>query len=284
MHIRVLGPIQVAEAGQDILLTGQRQRALIGGLVLDLGKVVPMARLIDTLWSINPPKSARTKLQGYVSAIRRQFRSAGLAGDEVLVTRPPGYQLRRDGVWTDLDEFKELSARGQAALEAGDARAASDMLRAALALWRGQPFADVSSEVIRAAADGIDDRRVLAIEAKAEADLLVGRSSSVAADLREWLSAYPLRERLRGYCMLAAYRQGCRADALNLFREGRAVMVAELGVEPGPELRALHQRMLRDDPGLQVAHPRTVFETIARSRLTGPAPSALRGRARGRRG
>lgn len=268
MRIKVLGPIQVTEAAQEILLTGQRQRALIGGLVLDLGKVVPIAGLIDTLWSINPPKSARTKLQGYVSAIRQKFWSAGLAADEVLVTNPPGYQLRDAGVWTDLEEFKTLSARGQSALEAGDALSASDMLQAALTLWRGQPFADVSSEVIRAAADGISERRILAIEAKAEADLMIGRNNSVAADLREWLSAYPLRERLRGYCMLAAYRQGCRADALNLFREGRAVMVGELGVEPGPELRALHQRMLRDEPELQVAHSRAVFATAAQHWLT----------------
>jgi len=276
MRITVLGPIQVAEGGQEILLTGQRQRALIGGLVLDLGKVVAIARLIDALWSINPPKSARTKLQGYVSAIRHQFCSAGLAGDEILVTSPPGYQLRHVGVWTDLEEFKTLSARGQAALEAGDAPAASDMLLAALTLWRGPPFADVSSEVIRAAADGIGERRILAIEAKAEADLLIGRSNSVAADLREWLSVYPLRERLRGYCMLAAYRQGCRADALNLFREGRAVMVSELGVEPGPELRALHQWMLRDEPQLQVAHPRALFTSAKQHWFAAREPSLTR--------
>ena len=244
MHIRVLGPIDITAGDREIRLAGQRQRALLAALVLDHGKVVPVARLVDALWDGCPPATARTKIHAHVSALRHAF---GDHGTEMLTTCAPGYMLR--DVDVDLIEFKTLTSRGMAAAASRDPAAASGHLAAALALWRGRPFADVASALITDAAAGIEERRLLTMEAKAEADLALGRPDVVAAQLGEWLGEYPLRERLRALLMLALCRLGCRAEALTLYRDGRQAIVDELGLEPGPELRNLHQRILAEQPG-----------------------------------
>jgi DNA-binding SARP family transcriptional activator len=125
---------------------------------------------------------------------------------------------------------------------------ASELFGAGLVLWRGTAFADVTSPLIRSAATALEERRLLAVEAKAEADLALGHNELVLAELPSWLSAHPLRERLRALLILALYRRGCRADALVLHRTGRQVMIEELGLEPGPQLLRLHQLILAGDP------------------------------------
>jgi DNA-binding SARP family transcriptional activator len=132
-------------------------------------------------------------------------------------------------------------------------------------LWRGQAFADVSSLTIRAAAASLEERRILTVEAKAESDLAIGRCELVAAELSGWLAAFPLRERLRGLAMVALYRLGCRNDALYLYRDGRQTMIAALGLEPGPQLRSLHQRILADDEWLRTSSSFSLSRTMSAS-------------------
>lgn len=251
MRVSVLGPIEVTGPAGPARLAGQRQRALLAALALDHGRAVPVARLVDALWDDNPPATARGRVQVHVCELRQVFGQRADRGP--LLTCPPGYLLRlRDGE-LDLAEFSSLTERAAGASRSGNAAAAANLLAAALALWRGQACADVRSPLVRAAADALDERRLLAVEAKAEADLALGRCEDVAADLAAWVASHPLRERMRALLMLAWYRLGCRADALSVYRDGWQVMVAELGLEPGPQLRRLHQRILAGDPALHAA-------------------------------
>jgi DNA-binding SARP family transcriptional activator len=257
VRINVLGPIEVIADEEAVHLAGQRQRALLAALTLDLGQVVPVERLVDFLWDTNPPPTARAKIQAHVSALRQAMGHDAREAEGVLLTRPPGYLLRRDGVRLDLTEFQVLTARAAEAAAAGQPADASGLFGEALALWRGSAFADVTSPLIRSAADKLAERRMLTLEARAEANLVLGRCDDVVAGLSPWLSAHPFRERMRAMLMIALYRLGCRADALALYREGHQVMVAELGLEPGPQLRRLQQRVLADDPVLWPAAART---------------------------
>jgi DNA-binding SARP family transcriptional activator len=250
VRISVLGPIEVIAGDRVVRLTGQRQRALLAALVLELGKAVPVERLVDFLWDTRPPATARAKIQAHVSALRQSIRLEAPAGEGPLLTRPPGYMLCRDGVQTDLADFEALIIRAGEASVAGQPAAASELFAAALALWRGSAFADVQSPLIRSAAEKLAERRLLGLEAKADADLVLGHCDDVVAELSAWLTSHPFRERMRAMLMLALYRLGCRADALALYRDGHQQMVAELGLEPGPQLRGLHQRILADDPVL----------------------------------
>ncbi|MBV9856463.1 MAG: AfsR/SARP family transcriptional regulator [Streptosporangiaceae bacterium] len=247
MRINVLGPIEVIGGALPLPLVGQRQRALLAALTLDLGKVVPVDRLIDVLWDTSPPPTARAKIQAHVSALRQAIGHDARESDGLLLTIAPGYLLRRELVELDLAEFDSLTAE---ASRSGQPGIASSLLAAALALWRGSPFADVTSPAIRNAGEKIAERRMLAVEAKAGADITLGRCDEVVAELSPWLAVHPFRERMRAMLMIALYRLGCRADALTLYRDGHQAMVAELGLEPGPQLRDLQWRILVDDPAL----------------------------------
>jgi DNA-binding SARP family transcriptional activator len=248
MRINVLGSIEVIADGGMVPLTGHGQRALLAALAFDRGKIVPADGLIGIIWGESPPTSARTKIQSHVSALRRAIGCGVRDADSPLLTIPPGYLLSERATETDLAEFGALAARGTRAAEAGEPRIASAVFGDALALWRGMAFADVSSAVLRAAADSLAERRLLVAEAKAEADLLLGRHGTVAGELSGWLISHPFRERLRGLTMLSLHGLGCRAEALALYRAGQQAMTRELGLEPGAWLRGLYQRILDDEP------------------------------------
>lgn len=250
MQVSVLGAMELADEDTRIRLAGQGQRAVLAMLALAHGRMVPAERLIEAIWDGRPPQSARTKVQAHVSALRRAMTQPARAAGPLL-TIGAGYALNAEVVQLDLALFDSLTGRAQTAAAAGQPAAAAALLGDGLALWRGPAFADVRCATVRGLAGALDERRLLAVEAKAEADLALGRCDVVAAELSAWLSLLPLRERLRGLAMLAHYRLGCRADALNLYRAGRRVMVAELGLEPGPQLRRLHQRILVDDEALR---------------------------------
>lgn len=250
MRIAILGPIEVTGPAGPVRLAGQRQRALLAALALEPGRVVPVSRLVDVLWDDDPPATARSRVQVHVCLLRQALGQPSVGEGGPLVTRPPGYLLRLRNGELDLSEFGSLNRRAAEAVGAGQAARAVDLLAFALTLWRGEPCADVASPLVRAAADALHERRLLAIEAKAEAGLSLGHYQTVAAELAEHVVSYPLRERLRALQMLAWYRMGCRADALNAYRDGRRMIVAELGLEPGPQLRHLHQRILSDDRSL----------------------------------
>jgi DNA-binding SARP family transcriptional activator len=245
MRIKVLGPIEITDGDQVVRPAGQAQRALLAALILDHGKVVPVGRLAAVLWGERQPPTARTKIQAHVSALRQLMGSSPHDAMGPLLTIPPGYLLSERSV-VDLTEFTTLVAKGTQAAESGEPAPASALLGQALELWRGPAFGGVSAPLATAAVEALNDQRLLAAEAKAEADLALGRCATVVADMSVWLIRHPLRERLRGLQMMALHSLGCRADALTVYRAGQEMMKDELGIEPGAWLRAVYQRVLLD--------------------------------------
>jgi DNA-binding SARP family transcriptional activator len=237
----VLGPLRVADGDREIPLHRQKHRALLAYLVLNAGEVVSVDRLIDELWGEQPPATAKNSLRNCVWQLRK------LLGAHVLRTRGPGYLIDVDADAVDVRRFVGLleDARAQAA----PARAAT--LRRALSLWRGPALADVEFEPFALVeASRLEELRVAAEEELVAAELDLGRHAELLSRIEELVGRNPLRERLRAQLMLALYRSGRQADALAAFREARRTLVEELGIEPGPTLRALEQAILRHDPAL----------------------------------
>jgi DNA-binding SARP family transcriptional activator len=253
VHVFLLGPVEIACNGRKIQLNGRHQRAIVAALASEPAKVVPAERLIDVLWGQQPPSSAWTKLQGCVSGLRKQLRGTNPAGTSVrwpIVTRDPGYLFSDEGVTVDLVEYRTLLQRAAQETDTERWAAASGSLGAALELWRGPAFADTRTPVLSAMAVALESGRLLALERKAECDLRLGRYATVAQELGLTLAVHPAREGMRAAMMLALYRSGCRAEALESSRAGRALLRERLGIEPGPLLRRLHEMILRDDPQL----------------------------------
>jgi DNA-binding SARP family transcriptional activator len=212
-------------------------------LAAEHGTVVPVARLFEALWGDAPPPTARTKVQSHVSALRLALRREVRDADSPLQTIRPGYVLSADRASVDATEFSGLLARAR---QDGDAATTSRLLGEALALWRGPAFAGLDSAVLRAAGRLLDERRVLAVEAKASADLTLGRFDVVVSELPGWLDSYPFRERLRALLMVALHQHGCRADALRLYQAGEHKMLRELGLQPSSRLRSVYHAILAD--------------------------------------
>lgn len=248
LQIRVLGHTEVICKGRTVALP-PKQRALLAALVLEAGRMVTIDRLVDVLWGARPPASAVAKVQTHVSALRRVLGQRHV-GSGPLHTHSTGYQLKIDSPWLDLAYFDELSS--QAGRDAAEGRydSASQGYTRALQLWRGRPFGDVDSAAIEAAAASLEERRLLAVESKAEIDLALGKEATAIADVSACLAVHPWRERLWGTLMLALYRRGCRADALKAYRDARRAMVDELGLEPCWELRRLHDAILMEESSL----------------------------------
>ena len=242
LEFRILGPLEVVDGEEVLHLGGQKQRALLALLLLDPNRVVSTDRIVDALWGEQPPRTAATSLQNFVSQLRK------LLGSETLVTKPPGYQLRLTGGQLDLERFRRLvdEARGEPPEER------SERLRRALALWRGPPLADLGfesfaqSEIVR-----LQELRLAVVEDRVEAELEAGRHAELAGELETLAEEHPLRERLRAQLMLALYRAGRQAEALQIYHDTRRVLVEELGIDPSPSLQQLHGSILRQDPGLE---------------------------------
>jgi DNA-binding SARP family transcriptional activator len=250
MHVYLLGPIEVTCSGRRVELNGRHQRALMAVLASELGKVVGTGRLIEAIWGDNPPKHARTKLQGCVSAVRKslsEFWAPDANERSSVATRDPGYMLTADTVTVDLLEYRTLIRQATVHLDAGQITAAAQSLAGALALWRGPAFADARTPVLDGLADSLERGRLFAVERKAECDLQLGRHEDVAEELTATMVANPLRERMRALLMLALYRSGCRAEALECYRVGRHLLHEQLGIEPDQKLQRFHLRILADD-------------------------------------
>jgi DNA-binding SARP family transcriptional activator len=253
MHVGLLGPVEITHGRHDVRLHGHHQRALVAALASEAGKVVSAERLIDTVWAESPPASARTHLQGYVSVTRKMLNGGEqytIIRGWPIITRHPGYLLSTDGVTVDLFKYRELLKLATGELDAGEVAVASRHLGEALELWRGPAFADASTPALSSMAGALERGRLLAIERKAECDLRLGRCDEVAEELTLILAAHPLREGTRAALMLALYRRGCRAEALECYRAGRRLLREELGIDPGLQLRRLHELMLSDHPDL----------------------------------
>jgi DNA-binding SARP family transcriptional activator len=242
----VLGPLEVAADGRPVALPAAKPRALLGLLLLNRNRVVSVDDLIDELWGEEAPETATKALQGYVSQLRKAL------GPERLETRPPGYTLRVEDGELDLDRFEALGRDGHERLAGGDADGAARVLTEALDLWRGPPFAEFAAEPFaRTAAGRLEDARLAALEDRIEADLVVGRHAELVPELEQLVAREPYRERLRAQLMLALYRAGRQADALDLYRRTREILVDELGIEPSRELQELEQAILRHDESLE---------------------------------
>ena len=245
MRIRMLGPLEVSDGDRAVSLPRGHRRLLLAILLVRAGETVSSDRLIDALWGESPPPSAASSLHNLVSAMRQ-----GLDAGRV-VTDDGGYRLELHEHELDRDEFEQLAAEGAIALAAGRADDAVEVLEAGLRLWRGPPFGELGYHpALAGEAARLEEARMTALEDRIDADLARGRHAAVLPELDALVADHPLRERLRGQQMLALYRSGRQADALAVHRETRERLVAELGIEPGPGLRSLHQAILEHDPAL----------------------------------
>ncbi|WP_020578583.1 AfsR/SARP family transcriptional regulator [Actinopolymorpha alba] len=247
MRFGVLGPIEVLDDdGFPVDLGWPKQRLVLAILLSDPGRAVSVDRLIDVVWSGEPPRSARTSLQILVQRLRR-----ALGDSSRIVHQAAAYALDVRQGELDVERFERLVADGRMAREAGDLAKAADLLDEALSLWRGEAYADVAvAEVVREEAGRLAEVRLAALGDRLDADLALGRHAEVVAELRTLVARNPFGERLRALLMLALYRSGRAAEALEVYRQGRQVLVDELGLEPGTELRELEQAILTEDPSL----------------------------------
>jgi DNA-binding SARP family transcriptional activator/class 3 adenylate cyclase len=255
MDFLILGPLEARIDGRELPLGGTKQRALLALLLLHRNEVVSTDRLIDGLWGEQPPATAAKVVQVYVSRLRRLLGPAG-QGRGRLVTRPPGYLLQLDPDELDLDRCERLVEEAGRAMAAGDPAAAAAALRRALALWRGPPLADLAFEPFaQAAAVRLEEQRLAALESRLEADLALGRAPELIGELSALVGEHPLRERLRSCLVLALYRAGRQAEALEAYRSARRALVDDLGIEPSPALAELERAILRHDPSLALPPP-----------------------------
>jgi DNA-binding SARP family transcriptional activator/tetratricopeptide (TPR) repeat protein len=256
MEFGLLGALRVASSGGELVFPA-RQRIVLAVLLLRANQVVTIDTLAGVLWDGEPPPGARNTVQGYVKLIRQKL---GPQDSRRLVTRGPGYVLTVADGELDTDRFIRLRDAARAAADGRDWMAAAVQLSEALALWRGEPLADLSAPVLaRDEVPRLAELRLTALEARIDADLRLGRHADLVAELRQLTGGHPFRERFVGQFMLALYHCGRQAEALAAFRDIRQVLRNELGIEPGPELARLHERMLAADPELS-AEPGTAGE------------------------
>ena len=274
MDYGILGPLEVRAGDRVVPLRGARQRELLAVLLLHANEIVSSDRLIDDLWEGDPPPTAGKMIQNGVSQLRKLLTPDGTEGEQLLVTRSPGYLLHVEPDELDADRFEALAAEGRRELAAGEYAAAVESLREALALWRGPALVDFSDATFaRTEAARFDELRSAATEDRIEAELALGRHADVVAELEALVAQNPLRERLRGQLMLALYRSGRQADALRVYQETREVLVEELGLEPGPALQRLEKAVLMQDPALELAED---AGPAAEPSEAGPAAPATR--------
>ncbi|WP_328973696.1 AfsR/SARP family transcriptional regulator [Streptomyces sp. NBC_00239] len=253
---RVLGPVEVFDrhTGTYLVPSGSKQRALLGALVVRAGHVLSAERLIHELWGDRPPASAANALQAHVARLRRLLQGGApdADGQEWIATRSTGYLLRPGRATTDAQRFHRLSAEGRAAL-GSDPEHAAELLRGALSLWRG-PALEGSTQgpLCTVEADRLEELRLTTLETLYDANLRSGRHAEVVRDLERLTANHPMRERLYDLQMLALYRCGRQTEALGVYERARRRLVDELGVEPGPALRARMEAILRHAPSLAV--------------------------------
>jgi DNA-binding SARP family transcriptional activator/class 3 adenylate cyclase len=235
MEFRILGPLEAISDGQVLELGGAKQRALLAVLLLHANEVVSQDRLIDALWEDGAPEAAHKSLHVHVFGLRK------LLGKERVQTKSPGYLLRVEDGELDLERFRRLRGQGSFA--------------EALALWRGPPLSDFAYQhFAQAEIARLEDERIACVEEHIERELAAGRHAELTGELDALVADNPLRERLRAQLMIALYRAGRQAEALEAYQQARTALVDELGIEPGRELRELQQAILTQDPALELPH------------------------------
>src|SRR6266508_2144694 len=254
MDFRLLGPLEVWHEGREVPLRGAKQRALLAVLLLHANQVVSSDRLLDELWGDEPLEARTAALRVRLSQLRKAL---GAGGGSLIVTRAPGYAIELTPDQLDLQRFERLVQ------EAGtlEPEAAAEKLRDALALWRGPALADFAYEPFAQTAIGrLGELRLLATEKRIDADLALGRHAELVPELEELIAEHTLQEHLRAQLMLALYRAGRQAEALESYQSARRTLVDELGIEPGPALQKLEKAILRQDPELELQPSEPVIE------------------------
>jgi DNA-binding SARP family transcriptional activator len=247
VEFAILGPLEARADGRELALGGPKQRAVLAMLLLQANQPVSRDRLIDGLWAESPPRTAAHTLDDYVSRLRRT-----LGGDRID-RHPAGYLIRVEPGELDLERFEALLEQGRSGAAARDAAQASDVLGKALGLWRGRALADLANEPFAASeSERLEERRLLALEARIDAELALGRGGDLVGELERLVAEHPFRERLLGQLMLSLYSAGRQAEALAAYQAFRRRSVEELGIEPGRALRELEQAILRQDPSLDL--------------------------------
>lgn len=245
-RFKVLGSLEGWVGEKRLRLGGAIQERVLCMLLLEAGRVVPVARLVEATWENDPPVTAAHQVRKAVADLRRRIPD----GTGVIVTDGPGYRVVVADDQVDLLEFDALTKDAARVLRAGRQSEAADQLRAALALWRGSVLSGVGGPVIEAAATALEERRLAAAEQFFDLCLALGESGELISGLRQLITRHPLRETLRGQLMLALYRSGRQAEALKEYGEVRELLVDELGIDPGPRLARLYEAILRDSPEL----------------------------------
>jgi DNA-binding SARP family transcriptional activator len=264
VEFSILGPLEAMDDGASVDLAGGKQRALLAFLLLQAGRVVPMDRLVDGLWGEKVPESAPKMVQIFVSQLRKRL-PLGL-----IETRSPGYRLELDGHTLDLHVFEALHARGREALADGRPDEAARELRRALDVWRGVPLAEFAEPFARLEEARLAEQQLTCVEECLDAELALGREAELVAELEALVRRHPLRERPRAQLMLALYRSGRQADALEAFQSFRRTLDDELGIDPSPRLKELQRRMLQQDRSLDLVP--TERAPVPDAPLAAPAP------------
>lgn len=263
MQIEVLGPLSAEVNGVPVVPTASKPRQILALLALYPGRVMPVGILMEEIWGQAPPFSARTTLQTYILQLRRRLGTAmgpdapGSAKD-VLATRYGGYLLQVPAEAVDVHQYEQLVAQGQAQFEDGDDALAAGCFRRALELWKGPALVDVGvGPVLEIEVLRLEESRLVTRERRIDADLRLGRHTELLAELADLTARHPQHEGLHSQAMVALYRSGRQAAALDLYHRTRRRLIEELGVEPSPQLQRLYQAMLAVDPQLDVvAGPR----------------------------
>ncbi|GAB2712384.1 AfsR/SARP family transcriptional regulator [Kitasatospora kifunensis] len=254
MIFGILGPLLVGDSQGPRALAAPKQRVLLASLLLRPNRVVPVTDLLDRLWGEHHPASATATLHNHIARLRR---SLGAEAGARIRTRAPGYLVEiQSDQELDLACFHALHTTAAAAAQDGDYDRAATLLRRALGLWRGNALSDIPTTATHSRdREQLDELRLVVWQQRIEYDLESGAGEALIPELRELLAARPFQESLYGQLMRALYRSGRQADALGVFREARAALLDELGVEPGPSLQQLHESLLRQDPGLVREQP-----------------------------
>jgi DNA-binding SARP family transcriptional activator len=255
IELRLLGPLEASSGGAPVALGGPKPRTLLAVLALDVGRVVSVDRLVEDLWPGTPPETASHAVQVYVSQLRKAL-------SNTIARQGPGYALELEPKAVDIHRFARLAADGHEELRAGNPAAAAATLADALALWRGPALADFAYEPFaQSEIAHLDELRFAALENRIDADLSLGRHVELIAEIEALVEAQPLRERPRSLLMRALYLAGRQADALSAYREARDMLIEDLGIEPGPELKELEAAILRQDEALLPTARHAVMRT-----------------------
>ena len=275
-RFEILGPLRAWYGDSEIQLGPGKQRAVLGVLLVNANQPVPTHRVVDAVWADEPPQNGSNVVQKYVAGLRRSLepdRSPRTPG-KLLSLTDAGYLLRVPPGHLDLDVFHESVRRARAARTERRLPDAAGQLRQALALWRGEPLSGLDGALFDATRDRLTESRAAAMEEWADIELELGHHRHLVGELVRLVTEFPLRERLRYLLMLALYRCGRQAEALAAYRDARAFLSEEFGIEPSAQLQELHQRILHSDPGLDPPPPTPVTPPTPAPAM--PAPSVPR--------